>query len=645
MVKRIEVSAGTFDYNQPIKDVTLADDGLSATVTLYNPLTHNGKYVITVNGYEEYPLVASLGNPTSMELYAEGANLGVLLTTGNPTPLNVKFYDEKGVEVTPANPTVVYRLETRATDGSYYLAGNKLTIKNEGVVVKVIAEYQGRVENGKRVGQLSASQEFAAVETPATQVGNVVSQTINGKWDSPSTVMRLKDNTKIMQVKFATSDGKTTEGLTNGSEFTVGGIQYKVSFTTVTPQYAVVGSTGLLTAFKTGVAEFYVNLAQKTNTGWGEANPVGFFYVTIEADATFASTVLDKYSLTLGTSEVDESFHKGTITLSAKDSYGDAYPVSGGVTVDCTTDGYEKNAFADAVKVTGYADGKATISVDALAICEAMGDNAPKDGAAAMLYFTTTYNNYTEEFYVLVQTAIGDNYVQISASNDSIDALRITDDNKSAAKDISFEVFYMNNGVKVDKLALAEYPAEAKNISDGTYCYKVTKDGEKVAASLTGNKVSVALSSSEADANGMNVVKYAGAGVYVFELYKCIGSGDEAVLVQEDSSSIGVYLGEAGAYAIAGEPLSTSVAAADAANDDKLVLCFNINDRKGNAIVENGALNGEATCDEYVVTKTPVVDAGFVYVEKITFYENVGTDADPVYVPYVVNVDTVLNVK
>ena len=130
---------------------------------MFADLAHNTKYIISVNGYEDLPFTASLGNPTRIEISAKDAIGGEVLTTNKPAEIIVTYFDEKNVEVTPANPTVIFRLEERSTDGSYYLAGKNLTIKKEGAKAVVIAEYQGRIESGKRVGQLDTQRLFTAV--------------------------------------------------------------------------------------------------------------------------------------------------------------------------------------------------------------------------------------------------------------------------------------------------------------------------------------------------------------------------------------------------------------------------------------------------------------------------------------------------
>ncbi len=638
MVKRLELATGNYDYPQAVKTVALAADGLSAEVTLFAGLTHNSKYIISVNGFEDLPFTASLGNPTRIEISAKDALGGEVLTTNKPAEILVTYFDEKGVEVTPANPTVIFRLETRSTDGSFYLAGKNLTIKKEGVAATVIAEYQGRIENGKRVGQLDTQRTFVAVAQAPVVVKSLAGKTLTD-WNNPSMTMRLNSGTKKLQVKFSKTDNTTTDALTAGSVFD----NYKVSFTALDPSIAVISNTGDVTAFKTGNASFYVNLAEKQSNGtWGTANPVAVVDVTVQAKETFAYTTIDNNgSITVGTAA---GFNTGSFKLSAVDSYGQAWEIKNTADVDinCTTDGFEKKDFAAAVKVTGLNDKKAVIGVDAAAILEVLTakNAAPKAGEAAILFFSATYEKYVVDFSVMIQVpgAADGNYIQVVASTDNIDALRVDEWQKDGKKAISFEVFEMNNGVKVDTLDFVAYPASASAVSEGTYCYKVTKDGKDVTSAVkAGNKVTVDLSYNEADANGVSVVKYLGDGTYEFALFQCYGTGENAVLVQEYSNVVNVYVSDAGAYYVAGDLVNNKVASAD---DAAILACFNINDRNNKPVLKNGVKNADCKYDSFVVTKTAVAEAGYVYVEKITFYESLG-DAN---VAYVVNVDTVLQI-
>lgn len=651
MVKRITLTKD-YDYPEAIAKVALANDGMSATVTLFGKFVDKTKYIVSVKGFEDEEFTASLGVPTSMTISAKDAKDGVVLTTGNATPILVTYYDAKGVQVEPENPTVIFRLETRSTDGSYYLAGKELTIKKEGALVTVIAEYQGRVENGKRVGQLDTKETFTAMNQAPVVISGLAGACLvdadpeTKDWDNPSTTMRLNKGSKTLEVKFTKTDNKTTDALTAGDEFDNN--KYKLSYTAINPDIAVVTNDGVVTAFKTGTASFYVNIAEKQSNGtWGTANPIAVVDVKVESKEKFSYTSIDNNGfITLGTDTTDKSFYIGEFKLAATDDYGDAWIIEGvdKVTLKCITDGYKEGDFATAVTVDRIDDKKAVIKVDAKAIYDILAgmEKAPKAGEATMLYFSATYSNYTVEFSVMVQVpgAKDGNYIQVVASNDTIDALRVKENNKTGVKKISFSVFEMNNAVKVGFLDYQTYPSAASAVSQGTYCYKITKDGKDLEAKFVGpvsaGKVEVTLSDVK---DGNVIYDGVGAGTYVFELYQCYGKGEDAVLVQEYSSVVVVTLGEKGSYYEAGDLVSNKVGTV---TDLEILKCFNINARNDKPVVKDGELNkGEANFDDYAVTMTPVVGAGYVYVEKITFYEKV---AENEYVPYEVAVDTVLQI-
>jgi len=148
-----------------------------------------------------------------------------------------------------------------------------------------------------------------------------------------------------------------------------------VTFTAMDPDIAVISSVnGEVTAFKTGTAYFYVNIAEELKKdSWSEATPVAFVSVTVEADATFAYTTIDNNgSITLG---LVDGFHTGEFKLSATDSYTQTWTITDGVTIKCVSDDFKEDAFKDAVKVAGYPDGKAKITVDAIELNKVLAAN------------------------------------------------------------------------------------------------------------------------------------------------------------------------------------------------------------------------------------------------------------------------------
>ena len=678
LTRLLKVGTSTYEYPEQVKNVSLAKDGLSADVEIFGTFADKTEYVIEVTGFEAINKTMTLGKPTKMTLAAKDAQVPYVLTVDKATEIVCTFYNDDDVDVTTGTENVIFRLENRSTDGSYYLAGNKLTIKKEGVYPVVVAEYQGWIDNGKKVGTFSEKQEFTAVKSAPVVVNGVSLYTVDpakkNSWDVVST-FRKSDTTKQLCVEIEKSD-TTKYWVTNNQTFD--NAAYKVTYTAMNPEIAVVAANGNLTAFKTGTAFFYVNVhAKKVNAaGYEDAVPVAIIAVTVEEDAAFSYITLDNNALTIGTAD---NFNTGSVKLTSYDNYNQKYNFAAdkAITVECNTDGFDKTAFASAISGAGYASGtaEATITFDAQKIITVLAgkDLEPKAGDAAVVYFTVKYNNQALDVTVTVQKPSEDengayvgNYINIESSATYVDAVRkLTpndwNNNTEDAKKVTFKVFELNNGVKVAPLAFGTYPegGDAKAVSTGAYVYRLLKDGKDYASTQNGNEVTIALSTTAAVSNGgvqAKVVDYTnmGAGTYEFALFKCYGEGDSRVLVQEYSSLVSVEVTDAGSYNLVGDILDNEVEVVNTYNESdafEILKCFTIKDRDGNDVVDRkntATLDDDAikTASKYFVNYNAPDNAGYVYVKDITFYEEVGTeDGVKVYVPYVVNIDTVLNNK
>ena len=669
LTRILKVGNYTYEYPEQIKSVTLAKDGLSADVVIFGTLADKVNYVVDVKGFESVEKTMTLGNPVSMTIAAKGAAIPYVLTVDAPTEIVCTFYNAEGVDVTTGKENVIFRLENRATDGSYYLAGNKLTIKKENVFPVVIADYQGWIENGKKVGAFSSEPtEFVAFKKAAVVVNGVVSQTVNGKYNSweVSMDMRKSDTDKKLEVQIEKSD-TSKFWVTNNQKFDNNA--YEATFTAMNPDIAVVDNNGKLIAFKTGAAYFYVNLAAKkvNAAGYDTATPVGIVCVNVKADKAFSYITLNTDVLTIGTAN---GFNTASVKVTSYDFENQKFnfDASKAVTVEANMDGFDKNAFASAITIPSIAGkNEVDITFDAQKIVTVLGtkDLAPKAGDAAVVYFTVKYNNKAVDVSVTVQEpskeadAYVGNYINIETSATYVDALRkLTpndwNDNTEKAKNVTFKVFELNNGVKVANLPFGAYPAngDAKAVTSGEYVYRVTKDGKDFASSQSGNTVTVAFSGTKDVTNAagtFTVVDYAnmGAGLYEFALYKCYGEGDERVLVQEYSSAVTVELGDAGSYKLVGDVVDNEVSVSASYNVDdakEILKCFNIKDKDNADVVDRK--NTESLDDDTIKTSAKFfvdysapANSGYVYVKEITFYEDLGSG---VYVPYVVSIDTVL---
>ena len=678
---------GTYEYPQQVKSVALAKDGLSATVSVFASFVDKTEYIIKVKGFEDENLTASVGKPVRMELVAKDRNPAFVIYTNTATEIQCVFYDAKDV-IVPVTENVSLRLEKLSTTGDYYLAGKKLTIKKNTASAVVVAEYPGWFENGKRVGAFTHSQEFFAEDAPVVVPVAVSDYTIGGfNWWGTVKDMQVSNTDKKLEVKLQRTDNQ------GGNDVYTFGTSYapitgaSITFTALNPDVCVINtSTGYLTANKPGVASFYVNLKTWNNSSKQyEETPFAVVTVEVKANSYLNMVGVENGAITVGTAA---GFNGGKIEIIGYDQYNSAFSIAKTnansdllLKVECLSEGYgDKAAIAAALVGAGYSNVGEGLAVDweswsaktleinftANALVNAMDvDKRPKAGEAATLYFKATYNgNKTTEFAVTVQVPSGnpdDNYIQIMP-NASYKDVVITSDSADA-KSVEFEVFYMNNGVKVQDLELKAYPAGgADAATEGAYYFKVLKDGQDIwvntavafDASADVNKVTlypsktVALSdrAQKAVTAGAVQVSYdgVGAGSYTFALYKCYVESGVNVLVQEFASDVVIAVGDAGQYYISGDQRENYVVGInDATGDDynkadaaKILSCFNIKDRKGNDVVNpwTGAIGAYT----YFVDYTAAANSKYVYVKDVTFYEPVNNG----YVAYTVTIDTAL---
>lgn len=673
----------TYEYPQVIQSVTLAKDGMSASVKVFNPFANGVKYVIKVKDYEDGEMIASVGRPVRMELVAKDKNPSFVLTTKEPAEILCKFYDAADVDVTDTvTDSVRFTLE-KQSPRDYYLAGNKLTITNNTATPVVIAEYPGWIENGKRVGGFKSQPttfvaQDAAVDVPvAVRDYKVQAGWGDGDWKKTF----QKSQSAKLEVKLDHSSGKgDNNAYTNGTVWNSAKSEI-ITFTALNPEICVVDSSGNLKALQVGTASFYVNL----KSAKGEVTPFAVVSVEIKADSVLDTIKAGQDSITIGLSD---AYHTGAIEILGYDQYGSRMNVpslvgdKSNLTVECISEGYgNKATFAGIMK--GFAsveprwDGKNKINfnVDAKILCNAMDESArPKNGNNVALYFVVKYAGKTTEFAVTIQSlsASTDNYITVEAPA-TIDVLRTysNDGNNNTEKEkvVEFKVYTMNNGVKVSDLGFDQYPADGVLVKDNYY-YKVFRNGEEFKGALVqhdngtnvvtvhpsyietlSDRVLIAVSGSAVanvnPASGSAVTyKDAGEGSYSFVLYKASSTSEADQVAFGDTA---VTVGDAGQYAISGNQKSNKVEVNAATGDQysitdakKILKCFAISDRGGNSIFE---LNGEVKAgfkDLYYVNYTAVAGTSSVYVEEIIFFEKV---ADNVYVQYVIPMKVSLEAK
>ncbi len=703
---------GEYAYAQVVKSVAVAEDGMSATIVVFNSFADKGDYVVKVKDFEDVAFVASVGVPAGMTVIAKDKNPSNVITTGVATEIVAKFYDENGVDVTEnveAN-TVSYKLEKTATSGEFYLANNnKLTIKKDSASATVIANYRGRFENGKMVGALEAKETFFAVNAAAVVPVSVKAYDLDGNWYNGYDAHSLQLNeTKTLEIKLNHSDSQNGDKVyKNGTFFNTTNTE-RITVTAVTPDVAdIVGE--IIKPYKAGIAVFYVNFGTKQQNGSWIDLPFAAIEIEVLDNAIVSSVKLNETNILVGTAEVEGNgkvvgFSQTSFNLLGYDQRGnrinfieDRDPVHGGpvrMVTECISYGYgngfnatdingypyistwwdAKNYWADnnnnyGLKADGREFQKYFVSKGIL--------TEANDGESITLDYKVTYTTpenaqLTAYFTVIVQepSSADNNYLQVKTSSNYVDIARKNSDGNRDAKTVTFDVFVMNNGVKVDTLEIAKY--NANTAVDGSYQYKIKKDGQDItndASLVVANKsadypyntahdllknhgVKVNLSGTKAVSNsaisGVVAPDYTqgGVGAYTFELYKwTVEEGVEPYAVQQLQSDVTVVLNSAGEYSInknAQKSNKVQITGTYAADADNILKCFTISDTNGKQVVDpnNGTIDKAKYT--YFVDYTAPAGANYVYVKEITFYEYI---ADGVVLPFIVPVDVSLEIK
>ena len=641
-----------------VKDVKLNDAKNTATVVLFAGMEDVTNYKITVAGIEEsYVLTASKGKPVRLEVTAEidGKNVGDVLTTGKEATLVCKLYDANDVDVTKVGYPVTYSLEEYSKNGGYSLSNGKLTIKKSTEFVGVKVKCQ-KYENGKLAIDLNETFYFAAVDPTPIYITGVVDFSVNGKYDgSKEQSVQVQNKTgKYLSVKVATDDGKDPVEV-KANNVTLDKVEGKPSFkfTAIDPEICNITSSGMLIPYKKGTAGFYVNTVVKEKNGSLKVEPFDEVYVEVKENSRFNSFILDKYAVNVGSVA---GYDSATIKATLFDQY-DAKISGNAVTIEGVTDNAKKVIEKKALGLPS-AGSEQSITIEGAKFVAAVEgtDFAIAAGSSANFEFKVKAGNIEQFFSVNVQVPSGtDNYVAVE-NNNVTDALRVVTD-KDASKDtktLTFSVYQMNNGIKIGTQTIQKYPTDVTAVSQGVYCYKLTKDGNTIDSdyvSVGANSVTVTLSGTSAAVSGSaidtgKIVDYnkTGAGTYVFELYYSYSAGELSPI---DASSCTVIVGDKGEYTLVGQESNEVTITADhnisdgyvATDKAAIVKCFKINGRDGKVIDLTAKDDKGQLKYKFDVKYDAAKDTGSVYVESITVYESV---AEGEYVAYEIPVNVVL---
>jgi hypothetical protein len=604
-----------------VKEVKLAEDGMSATVEMFGALANNTDYIINVDGFEAYTLTASQGAPERLAIYVDAKNVAdaaeLVAVTAEPATLKVALYDAKGVDVTSvmsSDASVMFTSETYSTDGSYYVNDNQIWFSKELVEVKVIAQYNsGKWENGEQVGCFSGEKVFMSyTKAPVTIVG-VADYKIAGAWDKDAAKYVPLNKPATLALKLKLSEGDPKEVVDN--TVTVDGVVYTISYETVTPNVAALNGNSVI-FFKQGTAQFVV-YASYTSNGNVVKDAIGMVSVEAKAAEGFGSATLDKTSDLISTIA---PYNVAEFKVTAKTNYTADYTL----TKELKVEGADQNA-KDAAANGGVTVEGNVVKVNGTIVLANLNKTT-----ATLTYKVKVEDTQELTFTVTVKKPdVDKTYISVVADGFGGNIARTVD--SKDAKVGSFTVYKMSNGVKAGVQALEVYNKDA--VSAGAYYFTVTKDGKDVTANvdkaaLSAGKVVINFSTTEAStAISGSTVKYdLGAGNYVFTLYKGVAAGTKAVAVQQQSVAGTVTLAT-GSYGAAVKVAESVTGTSDA----ELRAAFAVKDTKGN----------DAKDKPFSVKATKTA-ADYVFVESFTFYDEVATG---VYAAYDVAVGYALPIK
>ena len=627
VIRLLEAGSYVYEYPQVVKSVKLADNGLSATVEMFANFQNNVNYAIKVNGFDDYTLTASAGAPVSMVISANKDAVSPFVTAGAEAQLYYKLYDANNVEVTTGAETVLFNAESYSTDGSYYVAGDKIWFKDPGASTTVVAEYQsGRFENGVQVGNITAKFDFHSVSAAPVTLKGVTDATVSGWGNGKSLSVPMGTTDAKLEVKVATSKGGDPELIDSNDKALTSMPNASITFEETTPDVLAINKTNMnLVLFKQGTATVIVNLKTTDSNNQPVYTPVGVVTITVTAPRALSTVTVDKPLATVGT---EPGYTEEHITLTAKDQYGADVDI---VNVAITGANDTANAALDGVKWTAGKD----ITLNG----EKLKASIPTNSNAIQLTFRAKVNwNKEVTFAVLVKNQTNNpkaDYNSIEITGGKFGDVARTIDSKDA-KSVTFTVFQMNNGIKIGQRTLAKYPTNVQqDAEEGKYYFKVIKNGEDITNDalvecISGSAVKINFSTTETKdiQNGPvtgSAVSYgkAGAGNYVFTLYQCIMSNGKPVLVQQQSAT-GTATCNTGSYSRAVKTKdSVSVVTPQTVRE-----CFDIKNTKN-----------AAASTTYFVKMTEATD--YVNVESITFYDDLGNG---VYAPYTVNIGTSLKI-
>ena len=626
VIKLIPTSRDVYEVPVTLKGVTHKDD--KVTVDLYTAVSDKSNYIVKVDGYEDYTWTAYNGKPYEIILSGKADALSPYVTAAGERDIHVTIYDENGVNIT--NDTykskIVYNVKEYSADGSYYVTENgKVYFAKAELSAVVTAEYvSGEFDdNGNPVGNVPAEMEFVSVDAAPVKIETVTGTLydINKQKDTKGLTVPYGDSVRL-DVKIKTSDVQDAVAIVPGVTPVNGGT---ISFETASPNVAAIDSDMNLYLFKEGTATILVNWTVVDASGNSKTEPIAALPVTITEARKLTNLSLSSSNVIVGT---EVGFHTESLTINAKDRYGDEVDVT-----DVEITGV--NALAKEV-VAGIGENNTkNITLDGTVLGAAL-----KNGATAVqLNYTVKVNKtMTTNLTVLVKAkgAVGATQTGFAITDGKFDNVERNVDS-TAVKSVTITAYKMNNGIKVGYTNIDKAPEDIKKDAVvGNYYVKVKKNNVDVTANssitVSGSAIKINFTADKTLENGYKVVDYGlGAGTYVVELYKCAEQGGNKVLAKQNATLTGTATKSGATYSAATRTAEEADVTTLGDVDAALRAIFKVNNTK----------NVEAT-SVYTVDYLGKAEAGYVYVNSFTFYDDLG---DGTYAEYTVPVNTSVKVK
>ncbi len=627
-----------FELPVLVNKVTLAEDGMSATVTLFTALLDKNEYVVNIAGYEATDLTASIGEPVEVLLFVDEktkndpGELVYIDGVSNVVELGFRLIDANGVDVTETakkNGTLFVTAEV-SPEYKYFVTDNTIWFADENVEVVVNAEFQVYDNvTGTLVSPAKGQKLFISQKEADAQVIGVVDWKIGGTWDEPKKSLPL-DETATLELKLGLTKGDPLPiDAENMLGFTVGKTTGWIRFEELNANVAAMDGN-VIKYFKQDVAKILVYYCYEEVDGTLVELPLYQVNAQAKAAKKLATANLSQQTLTIGTvaGDENENFDKATITISAKDNYTNDFS-------------------AYKVEVTGNDDKtKAVLLADPTAVV--VGTNTI-DFYGAKLKAATEGTPATAQLNFKVTITAGDVKIEktvtvvyksegtvltkrIEANGFGVDVARTAkDDASKVEKTATFTVYQYSNGIKVDTVNVEKF--DANNITDGTFYFKVTKDNKDITDSADISVENGVITLKFSGVGDDNVVTYAlGAGNYAVTLFEGdVVNGKPYPRPVSGASAVGAVTCNVGSYGAA-DLLVERLEIADLANADDAVIQAAVRD----AFSIKNAQNAEATKDAALYTVDYEVTDRYVYVKSFTFLDEVGTNE---YAKYTVQVN------